>query len=53
MKHLPPYLKIQKNTESIYVNIFETIFEMKEVVQYFRNLLINKKQPTSYPKPQL
>ena len=38
-----------KKAYNIHINIFESTFQMKEVVQYFCNLLIQKKWPTSYP----
>ena len=35
--------------KNIHINIFQTIFQMKVAAQYFCNLLIKKKWPTSYP----
>ena len=45
------FVSIAETTKKhkIYINIFQTIFQMKVVVQYFCNLLIKKKQPTSHP----
>ena len=37
-----------KKAYNIHINIFESTFQMKVVIQYFCNLLIKKKWPTSY-----
>ena len=38
-----------KKKQNIHINIFQIIFQMKVVLQYFYNLLIKMKQLTSFP----
>ena len=39
----------KKKKKKIHLDIFQIIFLMKTITQYFCNLLIKRKWPTSYP----